>query len=597
MKIKNILGSIAVGLMMYGCGSSDTVSYYDRIDYFPVKESANGNWSFFGQDGELKYPNEFKNMPSPVVNGYFTVEENNGYSVYKAGEKPELVNDAEGLYSVGVMSEGVMPVTYPKERISLINGRGEKIATLDPVKGREIVSCKSEFSDGLLLIQTEDDLYGFIDKTGQLVVSPKYDYAWKFSEGLALVKIESEKYNFQTEYIIIDKDGNQVYKLPEGFTPQINWYNYGFLLVQDRNDHIVFIDKNGEKAYICPNKVKSVNNYNSEYFVFRNDDGYYGVMDFDFNVVIRPKYDRIMIMGNDKFLASEGDNYYVLDKDGNQSVKFDEYEFVAWTGKWNFIARDKHTFCFLNAEGKMIKNSEFDDVNPNIPAAHVRSDYLKVSDIVSDIVAMVNDEGIGKYALNDTPSVHFTNPEKYLDISSVELEDLKKEGSRYEIKVTADFAAPMGAEDWEFDINSWDYFKYYHWNFGAKITSFEISIETAANWDNSCSIALTDGFMNDGYKLVAKNENKNFYFALLRKGKMLLMVGNERDDSGGVIIYEYSKLIEEVFKRTIMAYKSQDDLARRKGQIEREVIESLKADTVSADTSRFDEAAPPAWGY
>jgi len=43
-------------------------------------------------------------------------------------------------------------------------------------------------------------LWGFIDKTGKIVIAPKYKYAFEFSEGLANVQ-KSEKYGF------IDKTG------------------------------------------------------------------------------------------------------------------------------------------------------------------------------------------------------------------------------------------------------------------------------------------------------------------------------------------------------------------------------------------------------
>ncbi|HDS29982.1 MAG TPA: WG repeat-containing protein, partial [Firmicutes bacterium] len=44
---------------------------------------------------------------------------------------------------------------------------------------------------------------GFIDKTGQYVINPQFDFAFDFSEGLAPVKI-AEKWGF------IDKTGQFV---------------------------------------------------------------------------------------------------------------------------------------------------------------------------------------------------------------------------------------------------------------------------------------------------------------------------------------------------------------------------------------------------
>jgi len=47
--------------------------------------------------------------------------------------------------------------------------------------------------------------YGYIDKTGKIVIEPKFDNAWSFSEGLARVKID-DKDGY------IDKTGKYVWE-------------------------------------------------------------------------------------------------------------------------------------------------------------------------------------------------------------------------------------------------------------------------------------------------------------------------------------------------------------------------------------------------
>ena len=48
--------------------------------------------------------------------------------------------------------------------------------------------------------------YGFIDKSGRVVIEPKYDYALAFTEGLSPVSIDDD-------FVIIDKKGNVVVTL------------------------------------------------------------------------------------------------------------------------------------------------------------------------------------------------------------------------------------------------------------------------------------------------------------------------------------------------------------------------------------------------
>ena len=63
-----------------------------------------------------------------------------------------------------------------------------------------------------------DDLWGYIDKTGQVVIPCQWKGAWEFCEGLALVKDNESKYGYidktgllvipcQWKYAYIFKDG------------------------------------------------------------------------------------------------------------------------------------------------------------------------------------------------------------------------------------------------------------------------------------------------------------------------------------------------------------------------------------------------------
>jgi len=54
-----------------------------------------------------------------------------------------------------------------------------------------VISCQkesSEKSSGLFVIM-QGGKYGYIDRTGKVVITPQFDGAWKFSDGMALVKI------------------------------------------------------------------------------------------------------------------------------------------------------------------------------------------------------------------------------------------------------------------------------------------------------------------------------------------------------------------------------------------------------------------------
>lgn len=104
------LGLLAtlVGLLC-SCGSSSSDGIEGSVDYIPVQLREGKSWSFIDSKGKLYAEDEFKNQPTCVVNGMFSVEEGNSYSLYNIKDlKNEVLS---GLVSVGVYNEGVIPVT------------------------------------------------------------------------------------------------------------------------------------------------------------------------------------------------------------------------------------------------------------------------------------------------------------------------------------------------------------------------------------------------------------------------------------------------------------------------------------------------------
>ena len=100
--------------------------------------------------------------------------------------------------------------------------------------------CKSQSiqSDEPLYPIRENGQYGYMNKNGEVVISPRYDRAGYFSEGLACVKIDG-KLGF------IDKSGNNMIE------PQFDRcydFNEGYALVFEKHKQLL-IDKTGKTIY------------------------------------------------------------------------------------------------------------------------------------------------------------------------------------------------------------------------------------------------------------------------------------------------------------------------------------------------------------
>ena len=104
----------------------------------------------------------------------------------------------------------------------------------------------SDFSEGLAAVKVGDDddaKYGYIDKTGQMVIAPQFAEASAFSQGLAAVSLNDDEYEEYSEFGYIDKTGQIVIEPQFSFAAK---FSEDLAAVQlDYEDGYGFIDRSG----------------------------------------------------------------------------------------------------------------------------------------------------------------------------------------------------------------------------------------------------------------------------------------------------------------------------------------------------------------
>lgn len=167
---------------------------------------------------------------------------------------------------------------------------------------------KANGSEELLELINEDQgvkNYGFIDKTGKVVISNLvYDHVTSFSDGMALVSNELGSG-------FIDKSG----KLLLGMYPaDFDSFNNGVsrFLSYD-NFRFGFIDKNG-KIIIKP-QFQSISNFSDGLARFLKDKKF-GFVDSNFKTVIDPQYDDSIDFNEGYCIVYKNGVYMIIDKAG-----------------------------------------------------------------------------------------------------------------------------------------------------------------------------------------------------------------------------------------------------------------------------------------
>lgn len=495
--------SLFMGLWITSCNSSEQ----PESSYFPVQCEEDGRWGMINQNGEFLFQDEFEKEPTSVVNGVFVVKEGDTYSIYEAIEKPKVI--ADGFKEIGMLNDKLIPAVKDRERISIINQDGEQVFILNPHNGKEIEACDYKFSDGLLAVKNEDGKWGYVNKKGEMVITPKYDYYTPFSDGLAVV-LKTEKED-NSSVLVINKKGEQIMELKgKKFNLQSPFKN-GLAVVEDKEkEKIGFIDLDGEFKKV-PKKVKSIKNYVNDVFTYVNEDGKWGVMGLDENHTeyIRPKYSYIQILSSEEFLVQDDKDFFIMNKEGDKILDFgDDYDDVSSFGS-NFIVKEGSIYMIYDKENKPVNKNEYFKIENSISKFFtIDSYYFDVDGVAQVIADCISDKGIDKYTLGETTSKYLKgNIEDYKWSFSFSDTELYKKGYKYHVDFSFVSDEALVNSNWDGWSNSYSYSK----NPNAKIESISLSAKVDKYGEQVkeklISILEKKGWKNDNGTLTSNGKS------------------------------------------------------------------------------------------
>lgn len=286
-----------------------------------------------------------------------------------ASEKPEM------LYKISVSDK------RGNDKYGFINKTGKIIVP-------PIYYEAGEFSEGLAYVKNEERLCGFIDTTGNFVIEPKFYNATFFSEGLAAVVIP-EGTDGKGYWAYIDNSGKIVIKLS-------NFYPYN---PPPFSDGLALFFKDGKWGYI--DKTGKVAIELKFEFAFSFSEGLakvrigdkYGFIDIQGSMVIKPQFPRNWTVNMiRKRFPSDYDSPF---RNGLALIqKTDESSFTGFidkTGKTIIDLRPNFNAYFSSfSEGLVhVRDANYDvvflDVNGNVA---IKSPWRDAEDFAEGLAAV-----------------------------------------------------------------------------------------------------------------------------------------------------------------------------------------------------------------
>jgi hypothetical protein len=207
----------------------------------------NGLWGFIDKTGAVVVPIQYDQCPGPFSEGLCTVMVDERL---KGGKLQNEYIDKTGTVVIGPFewstsfSEGLAAVGFGEDdavKWGFIDRTGAVVIQpqFDQVR---------DFSEGLAAVgfpaDNDSAKWGFIDRTGALVIEPRFDGVDPFSEGLAPVVFGE---NEAARWGYIDKTGTVVIQ------PQFEWaaeFSEGLAAVGTNSGLFGYIDKTG--TFVIP---------------------------------------------------------------------------------------------------------------------------------------------------------------------------------------------------------------------------------------------------------------------------------------------------------------------------------------------------------
>lgn len=565
----------------------------DKKVLLPVQTSEGGAWIFINDKGERVGNQEWEFEPSISQDGIFTANTEDGLTVYRwDGEEAKPIDSLTNLVSVGVLSDGLMPVTPRMERIRVVNGKGKVKFVIQPIDGKEVTSCASKFSEGLLVVNTSEGIAGVINKKGEIVVAPKYSEISNFNEGFAL----AADYNYDDpeagpSYYILDKDGNEKavkgeFGYWEGDCSFVPEFEDGVAVVPGKGD---LVDDIYEFKNVMIHTDGTVSDLEAQDWVatlpfggmieskYDEDKNTYIWTDKEGKVVKKIEDGGWLSVYGNFVVLQESDSMTVYASDGSEIAKIEGNVFPMWSdGNFGLVYgertddySDPTVYRIMDPEGNVMEGRYYgvgtgetislrqgyeDDVMCDEGA--VTSAYVDITAAASRLASMISNGVKGKshYYLGESVAEILSGENAGFYTGSGRDFNLPTDSTYYIAsgagfwisgsgRASADIVAPTYQK--YFEVHHYDYYGNawgwnrtrqvgVHFNNSAKVIAFDLTLHTNHPSGEQLREALGRRLKNEGFTLTQDEPNYSEY----TNGYRNVIIYGTKDSAGiGAIVY------------------------------------------------------------
>jgi hypothetical protein len=361
----------AAFLMLVSCGSNG-----GDFDLIPVKSGE--KYLYINLDGEI--------VINPQFSEAFLFRD--GLALVKStGDEPKYgYITEEGQFAINAnymqateFSEGIAWVVNKNEAPTAINEKGEILFTLTDA---ENVNTYSEGLAGFSTLVDDSFKWGFVDRTGKIVISPQFKSVLYFQNGTCAAMNDEGDWGF------IDEEGKIIINYQfDSAMPFLN----GKAVVESGDSKGV-IDEDGK--YIINPQFEEIFPDGDLFMIESN--GNTGWTDDDGKIIINPQFDDALPFGSSDLAPFKtGKRWGYIDREGKIAINPQFNTAMPFMGDLALVQSGKKTGV-INKEGRYEVNPQFGNLpdvvkismvlanlNLKVGQNSAETDYFNVSAILS----------------------------------------------------------------------------------------------------------------------------------------------------------------------------------------------------------------------
>ena len=371
MKITKVFTLFAVAALSIACSRETKETFVSDFSTYPLCTDARDSSVVFvevknGDKVSKKYLEAYA-----FFNDYAVVRTSEGWTFVDKNFK-QPINDY--YLDATHFSEGIAYVVKPEQHIQAIDEDGK---TLHLLQNADAVYAISE---GRSVYKGKNNLYGILDKNGEIVLSAKYDGAEKFvKDGTLIVMSKDERGN--SKWGILDANGETL--IPVNYAKIVR-YDNGFTIYKS-NKKAAWYDlrSNVVSEFMYYDVIKD-----GKTLCHRTKKGKYGWLNLKGKDIIEPRFDDVTLFdGRDYAFAKDsrrGREWGIIDKKGEWVIK-PRYGTVTVTDSYPIISNDRGEYGVIDYDGNVLIKANKSKIS------HIYDDYYLITNYENEIGIMKAD--------------------------------------------------------------------------------------------------------------------------------------------------------------------------------------------------------------